>query len=187
MYVHAVESGETLVLDDHPYQDEIYGGIRYFDLRAVRIGDNLSYTWRDVSERHLAQEALAIGKTRETQLQQVLSLEQWRTYQASKPERTAEGMTRLMTMQLGLSDEQVPHVEQINLTATRRMKAEMGDHFQEKSRRQKQKIYRALRAVGEERDQSLVKVLTGEQWGTYVKNKEEMREVMKERLQERNP
>jgi diguanylate cyclase (GGDEF)-like protein/PAS domain S-box-containing protein len=58
-YVHTVESGETLVLDDYPYEDEIHGGIRYFDTRAVRIGENLSYTWRDVTERHRAQEALA--------------------------------------------------------------------------------------------------------------------------------
>jgi len=135
-------------------------------------------------KKALVQEALAIGKARETQLQQVLTPEQWRTYQGSRPERTAERMTRLMTLQLSLSDDQIPRVEQINLVATRRIQAELGTDFKEKSKYRKSQIAGALRSIGEDRDHSLVKVLTGEQWGTYSQNQQEMREIMREKLLE---
>lgn len=51
-YIHTIESGEPLILDDFPYDSEIRGSQRRYDVRAVRIGDSLSYTWRDVTERH---------------------------------------------------------------------------------------------------------------------------------------
>ncbi len=46
------ETGEPLVLDDFHYAspDGAFDG-RY-DIRAVRVGDGISYTWRDVTARH---------------------------------------------------------------------------------------------------------------------------------------
>lgn len=60
MYVSVVEEDRRLVLDDWafprgPQQEEV---MRY-DLRAVKAGDAVSQTWRDVSERHAAGELLA--------------------------------------------------------------------------------------------------------------------------------
>jgi len=51
MYAEAVESGRPLALDDYSYPHEILGSERHYDIRAVRIGDALSFTWRDVTER----------------------------------------------------------------------------------------------------------------------------------------
>ena len=63
MYAHVVESGEPLVLDDWSYpRDLLGGGLRFNDVRAVRVGDAVSQTWRDVTERHEAAAALAASE-----------------------------------------------------------------------------------------------------------------------------
>ena len=59
-YVRVVETGEPLVLDDIVYAQELLGGQeRHYDVRAARVGDGLSYTWRDVTDRHAAAQWLA--------------------------------------------------------------------------------------------------------------------------------
>ena len=50
-YVHALETGEPLILDDSVYFNEIMNSERHCDVRALKVGDGLSYTWRDVTER----------------------------------------------------------------------------------------------------------------------------------------
>jgi PAS domain S-box-containing protein len=50
-YVHALETGEPMVLDDSIYYNEVWGSLRHCDVRAQKVGDGLSYTWRDVTER----------------------------------------------------------------------------------------------------------------------------------------
>ena len=50
-YCHAVVSGEPLVLDDFTYPHDIRGETRSYDIRAVPFGDELSITWRDITER----------------------------------------------------------------------------------------------------------------------------------------
>ena len=55
-----VDTGEPLVLDDIVYAQELLGGQeRHYDVRAARVGDQLSYTWRDVTSRHEAAQWLA--------------------------------------------------------------------------------------------------------------------------------
>ncbi|MEI6623955.1 MAG: PAS domain S-box protein, partial [Actinomycetes bacterium] len=64
-YRPVVETSKPLVLDDRPYANELLGGEeRFYDVRAVRVGDGLSLTWRDVTKRHLAVEALAAAEAR---------------------------------------------------------------------------------------------------------------------------
>jgi PAS domain S-box-containing protein len=59
-YVQVVETGEPLALDDSLYAQELLGGQeRHYDVRAARVGDGLSYTWRDVTDRHTAAQWLA--------------------------------------------------------------------------------------------------------------------------------
>ncbi len=54
-YRHVVETGQPLVQDDFVYAQELMGGQeRRYDVRAARVGDGLSYTWRDVTDRHTA-------------------------------------------------------------------------------------------------------------------------------------
>jgi diguanylate cyclase (GGDEF)-like protein/PAS domain S-box-containing protein len=52
LYRQALESEAPLVLDDYIYPHEIHGEERRYDIRAVKVGDALSYTWRDVTDRY---------------------------------------------------------------------------------------------------------------------------------------
>jgi diguanylate cyclase (GGDEF)-like protein/PAS domain S-box-containing protein len=51
-YRAVVECDEPLVLDDFCYPNEILEDERYYDIRAVKVVDGMSLTWRDVTERH---------------------------------------------------------------------------------------------------------------------------------------
>jgi diguanylate cyclase (GGDEF)-like protein/PAS domain S-box-containing protein len=62
MYRHALESDEPLVLNDFVYPHEILAEDRRFDIRAVRVGDALSFSWRDVSDRYLMAQKLAASE-----------------------------------------------------------------------------------------------------------------------------
>ncbi len=53
-YRRVIATGEPLVLDDFVYQVEVLGGQeRHFDIRGVASGDDLIYTWRDVTDREI--------------------------------------------------------------------------------------------------------------------------------------
>lgn len=58
LYVRAVETGRPLALDDYLYPHDILGKPFYFDIRAVKSNNGLSFTWRDVTDRHLAVDTL---------------------------------------------------------------------------------------------------------------------------------
>ena len=136
-----------------------------------------------LDRKNLPRDAMAVSKSRDEQLQQVLTPQQWQTWQSAKAERTAETMTRLMTVQLDLSSQQVARVDQINRMTAKAISAEMGNNFQAKPKREKVRITRKLQAIGEERDRSLVKVLSTDQWTAYQRNREEMKEIIQERLE----
>jgi diguanylate cyclase (GGDEF)-like protein/PAS domain S-box-containing protein len=50
-FVDAFENGSPLVIDGFRYPSEKFNGTRYFDVRGTRVGDRLSVTWRDVTDR----------------------------------------------------------------------------------------------------------------------------------------
>lgn len=57
LYGHALETGEPLEVEDFPYFSRRYHTVRRFDLRAKRAAANwLSLVWRDVTDRHRAQQ-----------------------------------------------------------------------------------------------------------------------------------
>ena len=59
LYEQVVRTAEPLILEDWAYPQDLLGGeIRRYDVRCVRVADGLTQTWRDVTERHEAQEAL---------------------------------------------------------------------------------------------------------------------------------
>ncbi|HEX2490538.1 MAG TPA: hypothetical protein VHR27_14105, partial [Blastocatellia bacterium] len=62
------------------------------------------------NRQEMIREALAINRSREAQLQKVLTPQQWQTRQANRSERAARMMTRLMALQLNLTDQQIPEV-----------------------------------------------------------------------------
>jgi PAS domain S-box-containing protein len=55
-YARVVEMGEPLMLDDFLYRQELLQAERRYDIRAARVGDGLSVSWRDVTDRHEAAE-----------------------------------------------------------------------------------------------------------------------------------
>ncbi|MEI6449362.1 MAG: PAS domain S-box protein [Actinomycetes bacterium] len=60
LYARVVETGAPLILDDWSYPQDLLGGdLRRYDVRAVRLGDGLSQTWRDVTERRRAESVRA--------------------------------------------------------------------------------------------------------------------------------
>jgi PAS domain S-box-containing protein len=59
-YRRVVETGEPLVVDDVVYAHELRSKQdRHLDVRSTRVGDGLSQTWRDVTDRYLGARALA--------------------------------------------------------------------------------------------------------------------------------
>ncbi len=63
-YLEVVATGVPLVLDDFPYADDRSGITHRFDVRAVKAGDGVAVTFRDVSARHDAAAALAASEER---------------------------------------------------------------------------------------------------------------------------
>jgi diguanylate cyclase (GGDEF)-like protein/PAS domain S-box-containing protein len=58
-----VETGEALAIDAQTYANEIFDGDqRYYDIRAVKLGDGLLYTWRDVTERQVLARQMAASE-----------------------------------------------------------------------------------------------------------------------------
>ncbi|MCS5700042.1 PAS domain S-box protein [Cyanobium sp. FGCU-52] len=50
-YLHTLESGEPLAIDNLVIAEAVGQPLRHFDLRVVKLGDGLVVTWRDISER----------------------------------------------------------------------------------------------------------------------------------------
>ncbi len=62
MYRRAFEAQQPLVLDDFVYPHEIHAEERRYDIRAVRVGEALSFTWRDVTDRYRMAQQLAASE-----------------------------------------------------------------------------------------------------------------------------
>ncbi|MCU0297167.1 MAG: PAS domain S-box protein [Candidatus Nanopelagicales bacterium] len=63
-YRRVIETGEPLVLDDFVYRVEVQSGAeRHFDIRGVAVGDDIVYTWRDVTDREAMVEELRTAES----------------------------------------------------------------------------------------------------------------------------
>lgn len=64
-YREVVETGQPLHLDDFAYEQELLGGEpRRYDVRATKVGDAISYTWRDVTDRYETARAMQQSEER---------------------------------------------------------------------------------------------------------------------------
>lgn len=59
LWTKALETGQPVVLNDYTLDNDVHGEQRRYDIRAVRVGNSLSLTWRDVTERFEASQNLA--------------------------------------------------------------------------------------------------------------------------------
>ncbi len=64
MYAHTVDTGQPIVLDAFPYLHDVLGEERRYDMRAVRVADCVSLTWRDVTERYESTQRIAESEER---------------------------------------------------------------------------------------------------------------------------
>ncbi len=62
LYRQVMETGQPLILNDFVYLGESAGSEHRYDVRAVRVGDAISYTWRDVTNRYLAARKVAASE-----------------------------------------------------------------------------------------------------------------------------
>jgi len=129
----------------------------------------------------MVEETLSVMKAYESKLKQALRRQQWNRYQQNWSESVAQTITDLMTFQLGLSDQQVPFVKEINLAAISKMQGEV-DSTEDTAASLDQD--EAIQSNQDNEDQLLQKVLTPNQWIIYQENRQEMREVMRQRVQE---
>ena len=63
-YLRTAATGEPTALDGYAFATEDPDEVRYFDLRAVRLGDGIALTWRDVTDRELAVQRQAESESR---------------------------------------------------------------------------------------------------------------------------
>lgn len=61
-YIRVVETGQPLKLESYYYEQPNFSG--HFDIQAIKTGDGLAVSWRDVTQRHLTEEALRLSEER---------------------------------------------------------------------------------------------------------------------------
>jgi hypothetical protein len=90
------------------------------------------------------------------------------------PEQIADKFTQWMKVNLELTSAQVNHVQSINLKYANKLQE------LKQSPNTKQQKMRALKADGDAKDQELKRVLTSEQFQTWIDKKEDVKKEMKE-------
>ncbi len=85
------------------------------------------------------------------------------------PELMAQRQTEMMTEKLGLTKEQIPAVEKINLEATKDFVSYRSTHRGDQAAMQKK-----MQELQKEKDPALKKILTGEQWKKLQELRDEM-------------
>ena len=93
-------------------------------------------------------------------------------------EERARQLTEKMKEKLGLTEEQVPAVTEINLRAATQIDTIIHSGGSRRERLEE------LRSVQQQRDKELEKVLTKEQWKQYVAIKDELKAEAKTRAKE---
>jgi hypothetical protein len=95
------------------------------------------------------------------------------------PEQRAQFQTEYMKENLALSADQESRVHEVNLKYARKMQ----DAYNSPGKKM-QKL-KQMKALGEEKDKELKGVLDADQYATYEKNKEAMKEKIKAKAKEK--
>ena len=97
----------------------------------------------------------------------------------STPEMRAKIQTEFMTKKLGLKADQIPKVQEINLKYAQKMEPVL------KGNEGPLVKMRAAKAIDQDKEAELGKVLSKEQYQQYLASKEEMREKLEQRIEEK--
>ncbi|MFN8623580.1 MAG: PAS domain S-box protein [Chloroflexota bacterium] len=76
-YARAVEAQGPILLDDHLSDSGLGGAGRTYDVRAVAVGERVSLTWRDVTERTRAVAELAESRAQLAEAQRIAHVGSW--------------------------------------------------------------------------------------------------------------
>jgi hypothetical protein len=138
-------------------------------------------------KKQALQQAMDVRKKREKDLNRLFSPAEWERYQAHKQENQAGFQAKMLGRQLGLTTDQEEKIEIINLEAIRKVSTGVDrENFRQMNKQEKRKNLQALKKIQDEKEQAYAKVLTPEQMKTYLENKEERREAMKEQRKRGN-
>jgi PAS domain S-box-containing protein/diguanylate cyclase (GGDEF)-like protein len=96
-YAAVIETGDPVVLDDYAYANpNLDGDERRYDIRAVKSGDAVALTWRDVTDRYAAQERLTQSEERYRTLVEHMSDVVWETREDGTFGWVSESMQRVL-------------------------------------------------------------------------------------------
>ena len=95
------------------------------------------------------------------------------------PEQRAELLTQKMNEKLTLTDDQRPAIYDINLRYARNVESAYS------SGGRKMKRLKSMKAASKEKDGELKKIMTGEQYKSYLRYKDELKDMVKEKIEEK--
>ena len=96
-YMQVIETGVPVVLDDYSYANPNVGHEqRRYDIRAVKTGDGVTLTWRDVTERFLAAQRVSESEHRYRILTENASDIVWETSADGTMAWVSESVTRVL-------------------------------------------------------------------------------------------
>jgi hypothetical protein len=98
---------------------------------------------------------------------------------SSTPEQRAKLQTEFMTQKLHLEAGQIPKIQQINLEYAQKMEPVLKGNDGPLVK------MRTARAIDEQKGEALEKVLSKDQYQQYLASKEEMRQKVEQRIQEK--
>jgi len=131
--------------------------------------------------RPLVQQVLAVMKKRNTGLSKILSPNQMDAFQVHRVEQLADLQTRMMIVQLDLTDDQIPQVYDLNLAEAGNMVGDVENIQSSKNKWQKAKAGKALKSDMKDKDKAMKELLSPNQYALYEQNKAAMLAALKEK------
>jgi hypothetical protein len=131
--------------------------------------------------------ALIAINNRETQIKQILTQPQWEKHNSDSVARLAEIETAIMSIQLKLTDKQLPQVDRANFEACRKIQAVVSNtgKIESATRRERFKADKGFESINAEHDRTLEKILSPDQWKIYLERRGAIRELVKKQVDER--
>ena len=126
--------------------------------------------------------ARQIFKDYDKKLQESFTNGQTRMYRTHAAQRLAETETRLMALELNLTQKQLEKLEKINRKSTTKMVTNEADPDMINTDVQKRKDPESIEKTLSKKDKSIKDVLTPDQWALYNQNRPFNQKVLQQRL-----
>jgi uncharacterized protein YjiS (DUF1127 family) len=127
------------------------------------------------------QGVVATVRSNQAELKKVLTPAQWTLHQQHRAERMALNQTEIMVSDLGLTRDQIPEVERINLAGANKLVRAL-DQPGGAAKRTRQQLLEAAKPAVEERDAELEQVLTVAQWKEMQQNRRALRDLFMQQV-----